>query len=161
MEVIYMMTGQGEQMQEKDCTSTVQQGKDANESSYRMNIQKLDTTEAKLKDFLHEKPACGAVQESCTCADLESNSCHHSITFQVVSLLTGFCIPSSQITLGFPGDTVITNLQADEGDTRKSLLPRLGRSPGMEMAMHSNILAQRIPWTEGPCGLQSTGSQRV
>ena len=27
-----------------------------------MNIQKLDTTEAKLKDFLHEKPACGAVQ---------------------------------------------------------------------------------------------------
>ena len=28
-------------------------------------------------------------------------------------------------------------------------------------ATHSNILAWRIPWTEGPGGLQSTGSQRV
>ena len=30
---------------------------------------------------------------------------------------------------------------------------------GEEMATHSNILAQRIPWTEEPGGLQSTGSQ--
>ena len=30
-----------------------------------------------------------------------------------------------------------------------------------EMATHSNILAWRIPWTEEPRGLQSTGSQRV
>ena len=30
-----------------------------------------------------------------------------------------------------------------------------------EMATHSSILAWRIPWTEEPCGLQSTGSQRV
>ena len=30
-----------------------------------------------------------------------------------------------------------------------------------EMAMHSSILAWRIPWTEGPGGLQSMGSQRV
>ena len=29
------------------------------------------------------------------------------------------------------------------------------------MATHSSILAQRIPWTEEPGGLQSTGSQRV
>ena len=29
------------------------------------------------------------------------------------------------------------------------------------MATHSNILAWRIPWTEVPGGLQSTGSQRV
>ena len=29
------------------------------------------------------------------------------------------------------------------------------------MVMHSSILAQRIPWTEEPSGLQSTGSQRV
>ena len=26
-----------------------------------------------------------------------------------------------------------------------------------EMAIHSSILAWRIPWTEGPGGLQSTG----
>ena len=30
-----------------------------------------------------------------------------------------------------------------------------------EMATHSSILAGRIPWTEEPSGLQSTGSQRV
>ena len=29
------------------------------------------------------------------------------------------------------------------------------------MATHSSILACRIPWTEKPGGLQSTGSQRV
>ena len=28
-----------------------------------------------------------------------------------------------------------------------------------EMATHSSILAWRIPWTDEPCGLQSTGSQ--
>ena len=30
-----------------------------------------------------------------------------------------------------------------------------------EMATQSSILAWRIPWTEEPGGLQSTGSQRV
>ena len=30
-----------------------------------------------------------------------------------------------------------------------------------EMAIHSSILAWRIPWTEKPGGLQSIGSQRV
>ena len=30
-----------------------------------------------------------------------------------------------------------------------------------EMATHSCILVWRIPWTEEPGGLQSTGSQRV
>ena len=29
-----------------------------------------------------------------------------------------------------------------------------------DMATHSSILAQRIPWTEEPRGLQSIGSQR-
>ena len=41
------------------------------------------------------------------------------------------------------------------------------RSPGWEdplekeMAIHSSILAWRIPWTEESGGLQSTGLQRV
>ena len=30
-----------------------------------------------------------------------------------------------------------------------------------KMATHSSVLAWRIPWTEEPGGLQSTGSQRV
>ena len=39
----------------------------------------------------------------------------------------------------------------------------LGQENPLEkgMATHSNILAWRIPWTEEPGGLQSTGSQRV
>ena len=39
----------------------------------------------------------------------------------------------------------------------------LGREDPLEegMATHSSILAQRIPWTEEPGGLQSMGSQRV
>ena len=34
------------------------------------------------------------------------------------------------------------------------LIPVLGRSLGEEMATHSSILAWKIPWTEGPGGLQ-------
>ena len=30
-----------------------------------------------------------------------------------------------------------------------------------EMAIHSSVLAWRIPWTEEPGGLQSMGSQRA
>ena len=30
-----------------------------------------------------------------------------------------------------------------------------------EMAIHSSIIAWKIPWTEEPGGLQSMGSQRV
>ena len=33
--------------------------------------------------------------------------------------------------------------------------------PEKEMATHSSILAWRMPWTEEPGRLQSTGSQRV
>ena len=39
----------------------------------------------------------------------------------------------------------------------------LGREESLEkgMATHSSILARRIPWTEGPGGLQSMGLQSV
>ena len=39
----------------------------------------------------------------------------------------------------------------------------LGREEPLEkgVAIHSSILAWRIPWTEEPGGLQSLGSQRV
>ena len=41
------------------------------------------------------------------------------------------------------------------------IISGLGKSPGEEMAMHSNILAWRSWWREKPGGLQSMGSQRV
>ena len=36
-----------------------------------------------------------------------------------------------------------------------------GRLPGGGMAIHSSILAWKIPWTQEPGRLQSTGSQRA
>ena len=57
---------------------------------------------------------------------------------------------------------VLKNLSAYVGDTRDmSSTPGPGRSPGVEMATHSSILAWKIRWTEEPGGLQSMGWQRV
>ena len=60
---------------------------------------------------------------------------------------------------------VIKNLFANAGDIRDAgsigSIPELGRSLKQEMAIHSSILAWRIPWTEEPGGLQSMGLQRV
>ena len=57
---------------------------------------------------------------------------------------------------------VVKNLPADAGDVKD-----MGSVPGREdpleesVATHSSLLAWRIPWTEEPGGLQSTGSHRV
>ena len=56
---------------------------------------------------------------------------------------------------------MVNNLPASAGDIRdKGLIP--GREDPLEkgMATHSSVLAWRIPWTEGPGGLQSMGLQR-
>ena len=54
---------------------------------------------------------------------------------------------------------IIKNLPASQ----KTWVQSLGLEDPLEkeMATHSCILAQRIPWTEEPDGLQSLGSQRV
>ena len=54
------------------------------------------------------------------------------------------------------------NPLANAGDKR-DVVRSLGREEPLagEMATHSSILAWRIPWTKGPGGLQSTGSERV
>ena len=53
----------------------------------------------------------------------------------------------------------IENLPA----VQETWLRSLGRDnlPEKKMAIHSSILAWRIPWTEEPGGLQSMGSRRV
>ena len=56
---------------------------------------------------------------------------------------------------------MVKNLPTSAGDIRdKGLIP--GREDPLEkgMATHSSVLAWRIPWTEGPGGLQSMGLQR-
>ena len=53
---------------------------------------------------------------------------------------------------------MVRNLPANAGDLGSIFGSR--RSPGKEMATHSRILAWKIPWTEEPGGLQSTGLQK-
>ena len=49
---------------------------------------------------------------------------------------------------------VVKNPSANAGDIRNvDSVPGSGRSPGMEMATDSSILAWRIQWTEEPHGL--------
>ena len=57
---------------------------------------------------------------------------------------------------------VVKNPPANAGDIRDTV-QSLSREDPLEegMAMHSSILAWRIPWTEEPGRLQSIGSQRV
>ena len=69
-------------------------------------------------------------------------------------------IQSSSISLGLPwwlrgGNRLLA--------TRETWVRSLGQEDTLqkEMATHSSILAWRIPWTEEPGGLQSTGSRRV
>ena len=65
--------------------------------------------------------------------------------------------------MGFPGDAEVKNLPADEGNPRDVTFWSLGWEDTLEkeMAIHSSILAWRIPWTEEPGELQSMGLQGV
>ena len=61
-----------------------------------------------------------------------------------------------------PVALMVKNLPANAGDIRDTgSVPGSGRSPGEGHAPYSSILAWRIPRTEEPGGLQSTGLQRV
>ena len=57
----------------------------------------------------------------------------------------------------FPGGSVVKNLPAMWETWVQSLSQK--DHLDKEMATHSSILAWRVPWTEEPGGLQSTGLQ--
>ena len=69
---------------------------------------------------------------------------------------------SISIKTDFPGSSVIKNPPAMQ-ETQDTQVQSLGWEDPLKegMATHSSILIWRIPWTEKPDGLQSTGSQRV
>ena len=61
---------------------------------------------------------------------------------------------------GSPGGTVLKNPPASAGDASdRGLIPGSGRSLEEKRAIHSSILAWKIPWTEEPGRLQSMGSR--
>ena len=63
------------------------------------------------------------------------------------------------LNLGLPGGSDGNESACNAGDP--GLIPESGRSPGEGNGIHSSILDWRIPWTEEPGRLQSTGAQRV
>ena len=80
----------------------------------------------------------------------------HTHTYRHTYTLTYYIY----IYRGFPGGSEVKASACNAGDL--SSIPGLGRSPGEGNGNPlSSILAWRIPWTEEPGGLQSTGSQRV
>ena len=69
--------------------------------------------------------------------------------------LKNICIVS--MTQGFPGGSAVKNLLV----VQDMWIQSLGQEDPLEkeMATHSNILFGKIPGTEEPAELQSTGSQ--
>ena len=61
--------------------------------------------------------------------------------------------------LCFPGSLVVKTFPANTGDT--GLIPELGRPLEKEVAVHSSILAWKIPWTEETGGYSAQGCKRV
>ena len=66
------------------------------------------------------------------------------------------------ITSDFLGGSVVKNLPANAGDIGDAgLILGSGRSLGEGKVSHMSVLAWRIPWTEEPGRILSTGSPRV
>ena len=74
--------------------------------------------------------------------------------FWKISYWNKFCLLRS-----FPGGSG----SKESTSVQETQVSSLGQEDLLEeeMAIHSSILAWRIPWTEKPGGLQSIGSQRV
>ena len=79
-----------------------------------------------------------------------------------VQLACMFSLPFMPRPPGFPAGSVVKNLPAIQ-EAQEMQVRSLGGedSLGEGMATPSSILAWRIPWTEEPGELWSTGSQRV
>ena len=64
---------------------------------------------------------------------------------------------------GSPNGVSVQRTHLPKQETQETQVQSLGPEDPLEegMAIHSSILAQRIPWTEKPGELKSIGSQRV
>ena len=98
--------------------------------------------------------------------------------FNILEVIANVCKQENKISKIIKWENSREMLESKEPRTGASLVAqRLKRLPAMretwvqslgwedplekEMATHSSILAWRVPWTEEPGGLHSTGSQRV
>ena len=67
------------------------------------------------------------------------------------------------VNFPFRNSSLVAQIVKNPAAIQETWVRPLVREDPLEkgMATHSSILAWRIPWTEEPGGLQSTGSQRV
>ena len=68
----------------------------------------------------------------------------------------------SKVGSGFPAGSAGKE-SACNVETQEAWVQSLGREDPLEeeLASRSSIFVRRMPWTEGPGGLQSIGSQRA
>ena len=80
----------------------------------------------------------------------------------IVEMGTVLFNPHVNSRMVFPSGAPVKNLP-DMQELQEMWVRSLGQEDPLkkEMATHSSIRAQRIPWTEETEGLQSMGSQRV
>ena len=73
-----------------------------------------------------------------------------------------WCVSFNSEKTGFPCGSEVENPPVMQ-EPQETWVQSLGQDEPLEegTATHSSILAQRIPWTEEPGGLQPMGSQRV
>ena len=83
----------------------------------------------------------------------------HSVLLLTFVTSSGFTLAYQDIS----GVSLIIQLVKNLPTMQETWVRSLGWEDPLEkeMAIHSSIHAGRIPWTEEPGGLQSTGSQRV
>ena len=65
------------------------------------------------------------------------------------------------LVMELPCDSVVKNLSAMQETQEIGFDPWFGKLPWRRAWPSTPVLAWRIPWTEEPAGLQSTGFQRV
>ena len=112
-------------------------------------------------------PSPGACSYSSTESMMPSNHlilCHPLLLlpsiFPSIRVFSNESFDSLQIVIrSFPCSSVGKESTCNAGDT--GVIPGLGRTLEEVTAVHSSILAWRIPWTEVPARLQSMGLHRV
>ena len=90
---------------------------------------------------------------------------HHSSKASILQCSVFFIVQFSHsyMTTGKTGASLVAQRLKCLPPMQETQIRSLGQEDPLEkeMAIHSSILAWRIPWTEKPTRLQSMGSQRV
>ena len=116
--------------------------------------------------LLDHSPFVLAVLSACTLM-LRSGQLHQlpRVFLQISLLLLCFLYIYIYIFFFFFTDLFLSGSDGKKKSVCNSrdlcFIPGSGRSPGEGNGSPLCNFALRIPWTEEPCGLQSTGSQRV